>query len=101
MKNAKNMLMHALSFSVLLGLSSTSFADLVINSSGGVGQAALSWSSADASQLLNDDSIEDDGEEVKVGDKKYRNKYSLAKVTVPHQCKVCDGPLVMGGPIWN
>ena len=64
MKNAKNMLMHALSISVLLGLSSTSFADLVINSSGGVGQAALSWSSADASQLLNDDSIEDDGEEV-------------------------------------
>ena len=62
MKKSKKMLMHVLSLSVLLGLSSTSFADLVINSPGGSGQAAMSWSSSDANQLLNNDSLDDDGE---------------------------------------
>ena len=62
MKKSKKMLMHVLSLSVLLGLSSTSFADLVMNSPGGPGQAAMSWSSSDANQLLNNDSLDDDGE---------------------------------------
>lgn len=62
MKKSKKMLMRVLSLSVLLGLSSTSFADLVINSPGGSGQAAMSWSSSDANQLLNNDSLDDDGE---------------------------------------
>lgn len=47
--------MHVLSVSVLLSLSSTSFADLLMNSSGNGGQASHSWSSDDASQLLNGD----------------------------------------------
>lgn len=55
-KNSKTAFMRVLSLSVLVGLSSTSFAELVMNgSSGESGQAALSWSSADASQLLNGD----------------------------------------------
>ena len=62
MKKSKKRLMRVLSLSVLLGLSSTSFADLVINSPGGSGQAAMSWSSSDANQLLNNDSLDDDGE---------------------------------------
>ena len=46
--------MHVLSMSILLSLSSTSFAELVINpSSGSVGQASMNWSSEEASQLLN------------------------------------------------
>lgn len=48
--------MHVLSMSILLSLSSTSFAELVINpSSGSVGQASMNWSSEEASQLLNSD----------------------------------------------
>jgi len=48
--------MHVLSMSILLSLSSTSFAELVINpSSGSTGQASMSWSSEEASQLLNSD----------------------------------------------
>ena len=45
--------MHVLSASVLLSLSSLSSAELVNNSTG---QAAISWSSEDVSQLLNNDS---------------------------------------------
>lgn len=48
--------MHVLSMSILLSLSSTSFAELIINpSSGSVGQASMNWSSEEASQLLNSD----------------------------------------------
>ncbi len=54
--------MHVLSLSVLLSLSSTGFADIVMNSPGTAGQATVSWSSSDASQLLNDDSVEDGDE---------------------------------------
>nr|WP_274387189.1 D-alanyl-D-alanine endopeptidase PBP7/8 [Acinetobacter pittii] len=51
--------MHALSMSILLSLSSTSFAELVNNpSSGNSGTASLNWSAADASQLLNDEDDE-------------------------------------------
>ena len=56
--------MHVLSLSVLLSLSSTSFAEIIMNSTGGSGQASVSWSSSDASQLLNGDSVDDDGEEI-------------------------------------
>ncbi|MFU9045360.1 D-alanyl-D-alanine endopeptidase PBP7/8 [Acinetobacter tibetensis] len=56
MKNSKKSFMHVLSMSILLSLSSTSFAELVINpSSGSVGQASMNWSSEEASQLLNSD----------------------------------------------
>lgn len=55
--------MHVLSLSVLLSLSSTSFAEIIMNS-GGSGQASVSWSSSDASQLLNGDSVGDDGEDI-------------------------------------
>lgn len=49
--------MHVLSSSILLSLSSLSFAELVNNSTGSnVGQATISWSSEDASKLLNTDS---------------------------------------------
>ncbi|MCG5265823.1 D-alanyl-D-alanine endopeptidase PBP7/8 [Acinetobacter pittii] len=59
MKNSKKSLMHALSMSILLSLSSTSFAELVNNpSSGNSGTASLNWSAADASQLLNDEDDE-------------------------------------------
>lgn len=59
MKNSKKSLMHVLSMSILLSLSSTSFAELVNNpSSGNSGTASLNWSSADASQFLNDEDDE-------------------------------------------
>lgn len=38
-------------------------------------------------------------EELKEGEKKTRT--GLPRVTVPPICKVCDGPLTIGGPIWN
>jgi D-alanyl-D-alanine endopeptidase (penicillin-binding protein 7) len=58
-KNSKKSLMHVLSMSILLSLSSTSFAELVNNpSSGNSGTASLNWSAADASQLLNDEDDE-------------------------------------------
>ena len=44
--------------SALLSLSSTSFAELVMNSSGSAGQAS-SWSAADASQLMNSEDDDD------------------------------------------
>ncbi|UGQ29655.1 D-alanyl-D-alanine endopeptidase PBP7/8 [Acinetobacter calcoaceticus] len=59
MKNSKKSLIHVLSMSILLSLSSTSFAELVNNpSSGSSGTASLNWSSADASQFLNEDDDE-------------------------------------------
>ena len=56
MKYAKT-LKHALGMSILLALSSTSFAELIVNPSPGnaAGAASLSWSSDDANQLLNSD----------------------------------------------
>ena len=56
MKNARKTLMNVLSASVLLSLSSLSFAELVNNASPNVGQASINWSSEDASKLLNNDS---------------------------------------------
>ena len=47
--------MHALGMSILLSMSSSSFAELIMDASGGTGQAALNWSSEDAKQLLNGD----------------------------------------------
>ncbi|MFN0297980.1 MAG: D-alanyl-D-alanine endopeptidase [Acinetobacter sp.] len=55
MKNSKKSLMHVLGVSILLSVSSTSFAELIMDAPGGAGQAALSWSSEDAQQLLNGD----------------------------------------------
>ena len=64
--------MHVLSLSVLLSLSSTGFAEIIMNSSGGSGQATVNWSSSDASQLLNGDSLDDDGEDISP---KFSNDY--------------------------
>ncbi|MDM1291036.1 serine hydrolase [Acinetobacter indicus] len=56
MKNSKKLLMHVLGASVLLGMSSVSTAEIVMNpSSGSNAQATLSWSSEEADQLLNGD----------------------------------------------
>ena len=55
MKNTKKVLMNALGASLLLCLSSTSFAEIVMNSAGNSGQANISWSSEEANLLLNGD----------------------------------------------
>lgn len=55
MKQSKKSLIHVLGMSILLSMSSTSFAELVMDASKGAGQAALNWSSEDANQLLNGD----------------------------------------------
>ncbi|TCM71117.1 D-alanyl-D-alanine endopeptidase (penicillin-binding protein 7) [Acinetobacter calcoaceticus] len=59
MKKSKKILKHVLSLSVLLSLSSMSFADLVIKSSGAASSStppsSITWSSEDVNQLLNDD----------------------------------------------
>jgi len=52
--------MHALSMSILLALSSTSYAELVVNNnpastSTNSSSASLNWSASDASQLMEDD----------------------------------------------
>jgi len=54
-KNSKKSLMHMLGISILLSMSSASFAELVMDASKGTGQAALNWSSEDVNQLLNGD----------------------------------------------
>ena len=55
--------MRVLGMSFLFGVSSMSFADIVMNTA--PSQASLSWSSAEANQLLNGDvsAIADDGDE--------------------------------------
>lgn len=55
MKKSKKLLKHALGISVLLGLSSASFADIVMNSAGKGVSSAQSWSAEDASRLLDSD----------------------------------------------
>ncbi|MEN4984144.1 D-alanyl-D-alanine endopeptidase PBP7/8 [Acinetobacter modestus] len=60
MKNSKKSIMHALSMSILLALSSTSYAELVVNNnlvstSANSSSASLNWSASDASQLMEDD----------------------------------------------
>ncbi|MCT8088527.1 serine hydrolase [Acinetobacter sp. C_4_1] len=55
MKNSKKSVIHVLGMSMLLSMSSTSFAELVMDTSKGTGQATLNWSSEDVSQLLNGD----------------------------------------------
>ncbi len=60
MKKSKKILKHVLSLSVLLSLSSMSFADLVIKSSGAANtqaQAGVTWTANEAEMLLNDDSV--------------------------------------------
>ena len=52
-KNLNKSLMRVLGLSFLVGMSSMSFADIVMNS--GTNQASLSWSSEEANQLLNGD----------------------------------------------
>ncbi len=52
-KNSNKSLMRALGISFLFGMSSTSFAEIVMNPN--AGQANLSWSSEEANMLLNSD----------------------------------------------
>ncbi|MDQ8934174.1 D-alanyl-D-alanine endopeptidase PBP7/8 [Acinetobacter rudis] len=55
MIKSKKLLKHALGISVLLGMSSASFADIVMNSTGKSVSSAQSWSAEDASRLLDGD----------------------------------------------
>ena len=59
MKKSKKSVIHVLGMSILLALSSTSFAELVVNNSpvasGTNGSASLNWSANDASQLMEED----------------------------------------------
>ncbi|WP_180028165.1 serine hydrolase [Acinetobacter sp. YH16032] len=57
MKKQKLTLMHVLTTSVLLSMSSLSFAELINHANSAPGQASISWSSEDASQFLNNDSV--------------------------------------------
>lgn len=43
---------------------------------------------------------EDEAEDIG-GTSKSRDKYKLPQFKIPNRCTVCDGALVMGGPIWN
>ncbi|AOA59616.1 D-alanyl-D-alanine endopeptidase PBP7/8 [Acinetobacter larvae] len=56
MKKSKKILKQVLSAAVLLGLSSVSFADIVINS-GGVAKNNTTWTAEAANSLLNDDNV--------------------------------------------
>ena len=51
--------MHLLGWSIVMTSSTHSFADLVVNPGSGSSQATMSWSAADAEQLLNDQMMED------------------------------------------
>ncbi len=54
MKKTTAPLLHVLGLSILVGMSSTSFAELTMNSTSSSQQSAISWSSEDANQFLND-----------------------------------------------
>ena len=56
MKSTKKMLKHVLGMSFLIGMSSSVFAEIVMNpASNNAGYAQISWSSEDAERLLNGD----------------------------------------------
>ena len=60
MKKSKKSVIHVLGMSILLALSSTSYAELVVNNnpastSANSSSASLNWSASDASQLMQDD----------------------------------------------
>ena len=56
MKSTKKMLKHVLGMSFLIGMSSSVFAEIVMNpASNNSGYAQISWSSEDAERLLNGD----------------------------------------------
>ncbi|MEB3766937.1 serine hydrolase [Acinetobacter sp. MD2] len=58
MKSLKKSLAHALSVSMLIGLSSQSFAELVVNHGPGPGSQAKAWTTDDAKQYFNEDDDE-------------------------------------------
>ena len=61
-KKFNKSLKHVLSLSVLLGMSSTGFAELIVNSSSGsTAQANIAWSSEQASQFLNNEEASPQG----------------------------------------
>ncbi|MEB3753315.1 serine hydrolase [Acinetobacter sp. MD2(2019)] len=55
MKSLKKSLVHALSMSMLIGLSTNSFAELVVNHGSGATSQTKTWSTADAKQYFNED----------------------------------------------
>ena len=38
---------------------------------------------------------------MKAGDKKVVDKFQVARMSLPNRCTTCEGPLALGGPIWN
>ncbi|WP_347473293.1 D-alanyl-D-alanine endopeptidase [Acinetobacter thermotolerans] len=54
MKKTHKSLMHVLGLSIAVSTSTTSFAEIIMNSSAATPQASLSWSSEQANQFLND-----------------------------------------------
>ena len=46
--------MHVLGLSILVGMSSSSFAEITMNSTTAESQGSISWTSEDANQFLND-----------------------------------------------
>jgi len=47
-------------------------------------------------KVLKQEEEDDTGKSTKT-----REKYQLSRLSVPSRCTICDGPLTMGGPIWN
>lgn len=90
-KKFNKSLIHVLSLSVLLGMSSTSFAELILNSSSGSTppQASLAWSSEQASQLLNDDEPSPQGSVTATTT--LRAPVETAKATVTTTVRTVDG----------
>ena len=76
--------MHVLGMSILLSMSSSSFAELIMDASGGTGQAALNWSSEDAKQLLNGDVSSLNDEATPQGSTKITTSVRSSNAVVSH-----------------
>jgi D-alanyl-D-alanine endopeptidase (penicillin-binding protein 7) len=83
-KNSNKSLMHVLGMSILLSMSSSSFAELIMDASGGTGQAALNWSSEDAKQLLNGDVSSLNDEATPQGSTKITTSVRSSNAVVSH-----------------
>ena len=76
--------MHVLGMSILLSMSSSSFAELIMDASGGTAQAALNWSSEDAKQLLNGDVSSLNDEATPQGSTKITTSVRSSNAVVSH-----------------
>ncbi|CDW84572.1 -dimethylguanosine trna methyltransferase family protein [Stylonychia lemnae] len=53
-------------------------------------------------QATKKQSNQNQQEEEKESEKKLKDKYQVSRISsIPNRCTVCEGPLAMGGPIWN